>query len=101
MVRTLAIRPSKRLLLFVGILSVLIPLLMPRPARAAAGKVRDFAVPTQDSHPGGITLGPDGAVWFTELATNGIGRFQAGRFTTFPLPSGGEPNAIVSGPGGN
>jgi virginiamycin B lyase len=75
-------------------------LLLPRPAEAAVGTVRDFAVPTRDSHPGGIALGSDGAVWFTELATSAIGRLQGGSFTTYPLPQQGEPIAIVAGPDG-
>ena len=77
-----------------------LPLLRAPAAQAAAGRVKDFAVPTTDSHPGGIALGPDGAVWFTELATNAIGRRQAGTFTTYPLPQPGEPVAIVAGSDG-
>src|SRR5439155_4843378 len=80
--------------------TLLLLLLLPSPAEAAAGRIRDFAVPTRDSHPGGITLGPDGAVWFTELATSAIGRLQGGSFTTYPLPQQGEPIAIVAGPDG-
>jgi streptogramin lyase len=72
----------------------------PRPALATAGAVREFKVPVAGSHPGGITLGPDGAVWFTELATSGIGRLSAGTITSFPLPNGGEPVDIVSAPDG-
>src|SRR5207244_3626047 len=75
-------------------------LLLPMPAQAAAGRIREFVVPTRDSHPGGIALGSDGAVWFTELATNAIGRLQGLTFTTYPLPQGGEPIAIVAGPDG-
>jgi streptogramin lyase len=30
------------------------------------GDVTDFVVPTPNSRPDGITVGPAGAVWFTE-----------------------------------
>jgi virginiamycin B lyase len=72
--------------------------LQPRPAQAAAGRIKEFVIPTQGSHPGGIALGSDGAVWFTEIATNGIGRLKGRTITSFPLPQGGSPIAIVSGP---
>src|SRR5436309_10199056 len=75
-------------------------LLVPMPAQAAAGRIREFVVPTRDAHPGGIALGSDGAVWFTELATNAIGKLQGLVFTTYPLPQAGEPIAIVAGPDG-
>ena len=100
MVRTLAIRPWNRVLLFVTMTAALIPLLGPRPAHAVPGRIREFVVPTSSSHPGGIVLGPDGAVWFTEIATSAIGRLQGRTFTTFPLPQGGLPNAIAIGPDG-
>jgi len=50
-----------------------------------------------------ITLGPDGAVWFTETASNAIGRMDAKyRVSSYPVPaSAGVPVAITSGPDGN
>jgi virginiamycin B lyase len=76
-------------------------LLLPSQAQAVAGRVKDVPVPTRDSHPGGIALGSDGAVWFTELAVNAIGRLQGRTFSSYPLPQGGgEPIAIVAGPDG-
>jgi virginiamycin B lyase len=54
---------------------------------------------------GGLTLGSDGAVWFTEGDAGGasIGRIdRVGRLTQFPLPSGeAGPLGIVPGPDGN
>jgi hypothetical protein len=35
-----------------------------------------FTIPTPNSHPAGITVGPDGAIWFTELGAGKIGRLQ-------------------------
>lgn len=40
---------------------------------AGAATITEFALPTADSLPRGITAGPDGALWFTESAGS-IGR---------------------------
>jgi virginiamycin B lyase len=50
-----------------------------------AQTIQEFPTPTISSSPGGITVGPDGAVWFTEFNT--IGRVtSAGIITEYPLP---------------
>jgi virginiamycin B lyase len=54
--------------------------------------------------PGGITSGPDGALWFTEESDNamaGIGRFDPNTrtYTRFPIP-GLVPDKITTGPDG-
>jgi virginiamycin B lyase len=53
--------------------------------------------------PTGITTGPDGNVWFTELDGDRIGRITpAGVLTEFPLPAFGRgPRGITRGPDGN
>jgi virginiamycin B lyase len=101
MLRTIVAGRSRRISrLTLILLAVGLPLLEPMPAHATAGRIKEFRVPTQGSHPGGITIGPDGAVWFTEVATNAIGRLRGGTITTFPLPHTGQPTAIVLGPDG-
>ena len=40
---------------------------------AVAQRVTEFPIPTASSFPHGITTGPDGALWFTELQ-HGTGR---------------------------
>lgn len=59
--------------------------------------------PTPASAPGSIAVGPDGSIWFTETATNGIGRrFPDGSFTEYPGPSDNTLNgAIILGSDGN
>ena len=94
MVRSITSR-RWRLLLILGLTATLVPILAPRSAHAAAGRIREFVVPTSSSHPGGIVVGPDGAVWFTEIATSAIGRLQGRTFTTYALPQGGTPIAIA------
>jgi streptogramin lyase len=100
MIGMIALPRWNRLLATIAIVLVLAPVVASRAAQAAAGRIKEFVVPTQSAHPGGIVLGPDGAVWFTEIATNAIGRLAGRTFTTFPLPQGGEPVAIANGPDG-
>jgi virginiamycin B lyase len=55
------------------------------------------------SFPLGITAGPDGALWFTEAATNNIGRITtSGTISEYAIPTqpAGAYN-IVAGPDGN
>jgi virginiamycin B lyase len=54
--------------------------------------------------PNGITSGPDGALWVTEIIANAIGRVPVtdglvGAVTSYPLPTKiGEPTGITVGP---
>lgn len=61
-----------------------------------------FALPTQNSEPFGITVGPDGNLWFSELGANKIGRLTpSGQLSEFRVPtSSGSPIAIAVGPDG-
>ena len=45
----------------------------PNFVHAAAGRVREFAIPGPNGGPYGITSGPDGNLWFTEANGNKIG----------------------------
>jgi uncharacterized protein (TIGR03437 family) len=52
------------------------------------------------TQPWGITAGPDGGVWFTEL-TGAIGRIStSGAIVAYPLPMGSAALGIVAGPDG-
>ncbi|MGH7267834.1 MAG: virginiamycin B lyase family protein [Candidatus Rokuibacteriota bacterium] len=84
-------------------LAVAALLLAGLPAAAGADVVfTRFAIPTPASEPEGITVGPDGALWFVEYAGNKIGRITtAGDITEFTLPAAGsQPVGIVAGPDG-
>ncbi len=64
----------------------------------------EFPLPTLDSDPAGIALGPDGNVWFTETAADDVRSITAGGTLSapFPVPTmNGMPSSIVTGPDGN
>jgi streptogramin lyase len=65
-----------------------------------SGAVSEFQLPGNERLPGGIALGSDGNMWFTEPGSNTIGRITpAGDISEFSAPeAGGE---IVPGPDGN
>jgi streptogramin lyase len=61
----------------------------------------EFPAPTAASSPGSVTVGPDGALWFTESSANKIGRITtAGVITEFPIPTAGSPITIAMGSDG-
>jgi streptogramin lyase len=64
----------------------------------------DFTVPTPNSAPFGITMGPpaNSNPWFTERVGNKIGTVDAlGTFHEFPVPTpGSQPYRITAGPDG-
>src|ERR1039457_4693327 len=66
-----------------------------------AWDVTEYALPTSNSEPSGITVGPDGALWFTESGMSKIGRITtAGDITEYPRPSTGGAGGITAGPDG-
>lgn len=70
-----------------------------------SGSITVIDVPTANAFEqgGGLAVGSDGNVWFTEITVHKIGRVTpAGSVTEFPLPSGGiYPGPMVLGPDGN
>ena len=69
----------------------------------SAAQITEYPLPQPGSRPVGITLGPDGNIWFTEQGANQIGRLTpAGVLTEFPVPTAGSgPSFITAGPDGN
>jgi virginiamycin B lyase len=56
----------------------------------AAGSLETFPVPTANGQPAGIDVGPDGSIWFTEMAADKIGRLEVNTpadydFTEYPI----------------
>lgn len=73
------------------------------PQNNAVGQVIEYPVPTFSSGASGITAGPDGNLWFTELYGNKIGRITvSGIITEYPIPtSSSGASGITKGPDGN
>jgi len=74
-------------------------------APAGATTISEFPLPVPQSSPLGITGGPDGNVWFTEVAGSRFGRVTpAGTVTDFSTGSGISANSrpweITLGPDG-
>jgi len=61
-----------------------------------------FPIPTSEADPDSITVGPDGALWFTESQPGKIGRITtSGSVTEYPLPTvNAFPSNITSGSDG-
>jgi|HubBroStandDraft_6_1064221.scaffolds.fasta_scaffold00003_187 virginiamycin B lyase len=74
-----------------------------RPSSITRVRIHEFVLPNSGSQPLGIAAGPDGGVWFTEIAGNRIGRITYhGAISEFTLPhSGSSPTFIAAGPDGN
>jgi streptogramin lyase len=69
-------------------------------AAGPVGTVSSYSDPGID-FPRGITLGPDGALWFTSAANDSIGRIDTGgTVTTYPGPGIDGPFRIAAGPDG-
>ena len=66
--------------------------------------ITEFAIPTANSDPSGITAGPDGNLWFTEADAGKIGEINptTHAITEFPIPyANANPVGITAGPDGN
>ena len=70
------------------------------PASASLlGVMIPYTIPTPNSQPQDVALGPDGNLWFTESAGNKIGRLTpSGSFLEFAVPTANSmPYSIVNG----
>ena len=65
-------------------------------------ELTEFDVPTADSGPYRITVGPDKALWFTEILAGKIGRITTdGKITEYAIPTAKSgPRGITTGPDG-
>ncbi len=66
--------------------------------------ISEFSTPTSSSEPFGITAGPDGNLWFTEMNVNKIAVINptTDAVSEFPIPTAGSsPRYICAGPDGN
>jgi streptogramin lyase len=73
------------------------------PLASAAPAVTEFAIPTNDTQPWGVTAGPDGNVWFTEGGKKAVAKVTPlGVVTEYAAGiTVGNPRGITAGPDGN
>jgi streptogramin lyase len=71
--------------------------------RCAPALITEFPALTGGSQPTGITIGPDGNLWFTEINANKIGRITpSGTVSEFTVPTANSlPTNIAVGADGN
>jgi virginiamycin B lyase len=81
------------------VLTVLLSITVPI-AHAQAVRITEFPIPFANSHPLGITAGPDGNLWFTDFNTDQIGRSTTrGAMIAFATPTlDSQPLGIIAGP---
>ncbi len=68
-----------------------------------SGNIHEFPIPGlhPPAGPYFIVPGPDGALWFTNLLRDAIGRIStSGQFSAYKLAHGAQPAGIVLGPDG-
>jgi len=64
------------------------------------GTIVEYPLPTPDAFPNGIVVGPDDALWFTQLRADKVGRLTPdGHLTEYPALGSG-PVGIAVGPDG-
>lgn len=85
-----------------GVPSLAPPSSHQRSVPSILGKFTSYNIPTPNSEPRDITLGPDGNYWFTEYFVGKIGRITPnGTITEYPIPYGDMPGNITAGPDDN
>jgi len=77
--------------------------IQPGPLQGASAPLTEFPLPTAGNQPSDIVAGPDGNLWFTEVAGNKIGRITSrGIIKEFAIPTvNSQPLGITVGPDGN
>ena len=80
--------------------ALMFPTAVPSSASAITGGVVTYGDP-MISGPAGITVGPDGALWFTNVFNSSIGRITTdGTITHYTGTGINSPYRIVAGPDG-
>src|SRR5438874_526111 len=93
---------ERRVATLIGTLIVVAALVLLLAPGASAATINEFTVPTASSAPEWIAAGPDGALYFTEIPGNNIGRITTGATVTeSTVPTASSfPFGIAAGPDG-
>ena len=97
------LNPAALLFAFVTFLSItLCGPTMHGQTNTVTAQHRSFPIPSSDSQPISITVGPDGNLWFTEQNRSQVARITPeGVITEFLTPTFSFPIDITPGPDGN
>ena len=87
-------------MLRLGIAAVLAIVLLAPASASAAPVVQEFPLPVTDAKPGGITAGPDGALWFVETNKNRVRSIALDGTVSGPITARDAPTGIASAFGG-
>jgi virginiamycin B lyase len=84
---------------YVFAIALWVILATPSPAFASSVRTRTFPLGTAADEPGGLTIGPDGNLWVTQVQSNKVVRVTtSGAVRVFRLSGGGGPLDITTGP---
>jgi virginiamycin B lyase len=75
----------------------------PAPDTNGSSLITEYSIPTENSAPTGIAMGPDGALWYGTAYGTNIGRITTdGTFTEYPFPLAhdGDQRFLAAGPDG-
>jgi virginiamycin B lyase len=99
--RGIATRSHKATIRLVMVIGVLSATLFSIATSAQASNVIQNYTDSSINAPGGITTGPDGALWFTNSGNSSIGRITtSGAITNFTDPTINKPTGMTTGPDG-
>jgi streptogramin lyase len=92
------VRSARSLMLISAVVGLIVGAVAPPVEASPRGKT--YWTPPH-GYPRDITVGPDGALWFTEFGGNKIGRISThGRIVEPPVLAGSGPWGVTAGPDG-
>jgi streptogramin lyase len=83
-------------MLRLGIAAALVIVLLAPASASAVPVVQEFPLPVTDAKPGGITTGPDGALWFVETNKNRVRSITLSGAVSGPITARDAPTGIAS-----
>jgi len=71
---------------------------------ASSVRIEEWSIPSGDRFPHDPAVAPDGALWYTAMGSNGLGRLdvKSGQFRSYPLKTEDSgPHGLVADRDGN
>lgn len=86
---------------FAGTSSPARGMIVAAPAAVRGYQITEWNTPTAAAHPWGMTLGPDGNVWFVETSASNVAKITtAGVITEYSITAAQFPDDVAAGPDG-